>query len=102
MPSLRYHSGRMVLIPKLGGWTLRVKTRLEVVELSLYGDDLEVALSEAEQIYADLCAITSGKPRCQDCLHWLFIEGQCGLDLPEGKRSGGKHAKDCAAFWRKL
>lgn len=100
MPSLRYHSGRMVLIPQDEGWLLRLKTKQGVIELPLRGDDLEIALIEAEQLYADATVATSGKARCQQCIHWHFVSGACDLGFPEGKRSGGNHAKDCAAFWR--
>ena len=99
MPSLRYHSGKMVLIPQEGGWLLRLKTRGGPIELPLSGDDLSAALMEAEQLYADACVAYNGKARCQRCIHWEFVAGACGLGFPEGKRSGGSHAKDCAAFW---
>ncbi len=99
MPSLRYHSGRMVLIPQAEGWLLRLKTKQGVLELPLRGAELEKALMEAEQLYADALVATNGKTRCQQCIHWQFVEGSCGLGFPEGKRSGGKHAKDCVAFW---
>ena len=99
MPSLRYHSGRMVLIPQDEGWLLRLKTKQGVIELPLRGTDLEAALMEAEQLYADARVVTNGKARCQQCIHWHFVSGTCSLGFPEGKRSGGKHAKDCAAFW---
>jgi hypothetical protein len=89
----------MVLIPKDEGWLLRLRTKQGVIELPLRGTDLEAALIEAEQLYVDAYVVTTGKARCQQCIHWLFVEGMCGLGFPEGKRSGGKHAKDCAAFW---
>lgn len=99
MASLRYHSGRMVLIPKDYGWLLRLKTRSGVIELALQGDSLEAALMEAEQLYADARAVTNGVPTCQQCIHWRFVEGACSLGFPEGRRTGGKHAKECAAYW---
>lgn len=99
MPSLRYHSGRMVLLPRGAGWLLRLKTKQRVIELPLQSEDLETALREAEQLYADAVVVTTGKARCQQCIHWEFVAGACGLGFPEGKRSGGKHAKECAAYW---
>lgn len=90
----------MVLIPQEEGWLLRLKTKQGIIELPLSGNDLEIALIEAEQLYADVAVATSGKVRCQQCIHWYFVGGTCGLGFPEGKRSGGSHAKDCAAFWR--
>lgn len=89
----------MVLIPQEDGWLLRLKTKQGIIELPLRGDNLEIALIEAEQLYADATVATSGKARCQQCIHWHFVSGACDLGFPEGKRSGGNHAKDCAAFW---
>ena len=76
-----------------------MKTKQGAMELPLRATELEAALIEAEQLYADAQVVTTGKARCQQCIHWQFIEGVCGLGFPEGKRSGGKHAKDCVAFW---
>ena len=73
--------------------------RFRVIELALHGDSLEAALMEAEQLYADARAVTNGVPTCQQCIHWRFIEGDCSLGFPEGRRSGGRHAKECAAYW---
>jgi len=102
MPSLRYHSGKLVLIPKEDGWLLRLKTKDKLVEIPLSGDCVEDALIQAEQIYVDMCVISSNKVRCQQCVHWQFVDGMCGLGFPEGKQTGGKHAKECAVFWRKV
>lgn len=99
MPSLRYHSGRLVLIPQEEGWLLRLRTKQGLVELPLECAELEQALVEAEQLYVDLCVMSNGRARCQQCIHWALVKGQCGLGFPEGKRSGGKHAQDCPAFW---
>jgi len=89
----------MVLIPLDEGWLLRLKTAQGLMEFELRGDNLEVALMEAEQLYADAFVATTGKARCQQCIHWEFVSGVCGLGFPEGKRTGGKHAQDCAAYW---
>lgn len=99
MPSLRYHSGKLVLIPNDVGWTLRLKTSQGTVETPLSSSVLEEALIEAEQIYLDTIVMSNGKARCQQCIHWMLVEGMCGLGFPEAKRSGGKHAKDCASFY---
>jgi hypothetical protein len=89
----------MVLIPKDYGWLLRLKTKSDVIELDIRASCLEEAVMQAEQIYADACVIANKKARCQQCVHWDFVGGVCGLGFPEGKRTGGKHARDCAAFW---
>ena len=89
----------MVLIPQDEGWLLRLKTKQGLIELPLLSESLEVALMEAEQLYADACVAATGKVRCQKCVHSDFVAGACSLGFPEGKRSGGKHAQDCAAFW---
>lgn len=99
MPSLRYHSGKLVLIPQDEGWLLRLKTKQGLIELRIVASDLEAALVQAEQLYADAYVVTTGKARCQQCVHWHFVGGACSLGFPEGKQSGGSHAKDCAAFW---
>jgi hypothetical protein len=102
MASLRYHSGRMVLLPRQEGWDVRLKTKQGVVELPLSAATLEAAVVEAEQLYADARAISNGRPTCQQCVHWDFVAGECGLEFPEGRRSGGKYARECAAFWLNL
>ena len=102
MPSLRYHSGRMVLLPKPTGWTVRLKTNNGTVEIDVEAVDLSAAVIQAEQLYADLCTLSSGLPTCFDCVHWHYVKGRCDVGIPEGRRTGGKHAKDCEAFWRKL
>ena len=99
MASLRFHSGRMVLLPHKEGWRVRLKTGKEVVELSLSALELRDAVVEAEQLYADARTIASGTPTCQQCVHWEFVSGECSLEFVEGRRSGGKYARDCAAFW---
>lgn len=99
MPSLRYHSGKMVLIPQAEGWLLRLRTKQGLIEVSIRAVDLETALMQAEQLYADAYVLAEGKARCQQCIHWHFVNGVCSLGFPEGKQSGGSHAKDCAAFW---
>ena len=51
MPSLRYHSGKLVLIPQDEGWLLRLKTKQGLIELRIVASDLEAALVQAEQLY---------------------------------------------------
>ena len=69
MPSLRYHSGRMVLIPQAEGWMLRLRTKQGVLELPLRGTELETALMEAEQLYAEAAACEP-----QDAMERLDVE----------------------------
>lgn len=99
MPSLRYHSGRMVLLPAGDQWIVRLKVGKQVVELPLSARELPTAIAEAEQLYADAKTITNGRPTCQQCTHWEFVAGECSLGFPEGRRSGGRCAHECSAFW---
>ena len=100
MPSLRYHTGRMVLYrDACESWRVKIKTKKGKLDLPLSSKSLEDAVLEAEYLYADARAISQGKPKCIDCLHWLVVKAECGLGLPEGKGSGGVFAKDCACFW---
>ena len=103
MPSLRYHTGRMVLYKDdCESWRVKIKTKTEgKLDLPLNSKELEDAVLEAEYLYADLRAIAQGKPRCIDCLHWLIVKAECGLGLPEGRSTGGEWAKECACFWPK-
>ena len=101
MASLRYHAGRMVLKQEGGIWRVRIKTKTESVSYPLSADELEQAVLEAEQIYADVKAINRGQPRCMDCIHWEIIEAKCSVGCPEGRMTGGSFAKDCAYFWGK-
>jgi hypothetical protein len=89
----------MVLIPQKGGWMARLRSNKETVELPLSAKELGEAVAEAEQLYADLRAISSGRATCQGCVHWKFVNGDCSLGFPEGRRTGGKYAAECPAFW---
>ena len=89
----------MVLFQGTEGWRVRIKTHTGKLELPLSSSELEAAVIEAEQLYADARAITNNKPRCQHCVHWEFVAAQCGLGFPEGRSSGGIFAKDCSCFW---
>lgn len=99
MASLRYHAGRMVLHEGSEGWRVRIKTHTGKLDLPLSCKEIEQAVIEAEQLYADARAITNNKPRCQHCVHWEFVAAQCGVGFPEGRSSGGVFAKSCSAFW---
>ncbi len=101
MPSLRYHAGRMVLHQEDDRWKVRIKTKDARVLYGLESEELENAVLEAEQIYADIKAINVGKPLCADCIHWEAIKAQCGVGCPEGRMTGGSFAKDCSYFWSK-
>ena len=102
MPSLRYHTGRMVLYrDACESWRVKIKTKDGKLDLPLDAKELENAVLEAEYLYADARAINQGKPRCINCIHWLIVKAECGLGLPEGRSCGGEWAKDCACFWPK-
>ena len=101
MGSLRYHAGRMVLKQEDGVWRAKIKTGKEQVSYALSATELEQAVLEAEQIYADIKAINRGQPRCMDCIHWEVIKANCNVGCPEGRMTGGSFAKDCAYFWGK-
>ena len=88
----------MVLIPQVYGWLLRLRTDQGLITHGIVGDDLEAALAEAEQLYVDACVVLNGKQRCQQCIHWKRVEGRCDFGFPEAKRTGGRHAQDCAVF----
>ena len=53
MASLRYHAGRMVLSEDGDGWRVKIKTKAGKVFYSLSATELEQAVLEAEQLYAD-------------------------------------------------
>jgi len=89
----------MVLYEGPEGWRVRIKTHTGKLDLPLSSPELEKAVIEAEQLYADARAITNNKPRCQHCIHWEFVAAQCGIGFPEGRSSGGVFAKSCSAFW---
>lgn len=99
MASLRYHAGRMVLYEASDGWRVRVKTRTGKLDLPLTAMDLEPAVIEAEQLYADARGVTNSSPVCQSCIHWRFVEAACGIGFPEGRSSGGRFASKCCAYW---
>ena len=99
MASLRYHAGRMVLKQLDERWRVTIKTKSGHVSYSLSAIELEQAVLEAEQIYADVKAINRGQPRCMDCIHWEIVEAKCNVGCPEGRMTGGSFAKDCAYFW---
>ena len=89
----------MVLYEGPEGWRVRIKTHTGKLDLPLSSPELEKAVIETEQLYADARAITNNKPRCQHCIHWEFVAAQCGIGFPEGRSSGGVFAKSCSAFW---
>jgi hypothetical protein len=99
LTSLRYHAGRMVLYQGASGWRVRVKTRTGKLDLPVSADELEDAVIEAEQLYADARGITNAQPMCQSCIHWKFVQAECGIGFPEGRSSGGKFASKCCAYW---
>lgn len=98
MASLRYHAGRMVLFESLSGWRVRIKGRQGKLDLPLESKDLDGAVLEAEQLYADARAIEINHPYCQQCIHWKVVAARCDLGFPEGRASGGRFARDCSAY----
>jgi hypothetical protein len=98
MASLRYHAGRMVLYEAQPGWRVRIKTKTGKIDLPLSAIELEEAVTEAEQLYADARAIDNSHPYCQQCIHWKAVAARCDLGFPEGRASGGRFARDCSTF----
>ena len=98
MASLRYHAGRMVLYEASSGWRVRIKAKTGKIDLPLENCDLELAIVEAEQLYADARAIDNSHPYCYQCIHWRPSAAKCDLGFPEGRASGGRFARDCSAY----
>ena len=89
----------MVLKQEANGWSVTIKTKSEKVRYALTAVELEDAVMQAEQLYADVRSLNNGQPRCMDCIHWELIKANCNVGCPEGKLTGGSFAKDCAYFW---
>tara|TARA_B100000519_G_C14248594_1_gene441189 strand:- start:504 stop:782 length:279 start_codon:yes stop_codon:yes gene_type:complete len=89
----------MILSKTKGRWKVRIKTKAQQVSYDLSATELENAVLEAEQLYADAKAINNGQPRCMDCIHWELVKADCNVGCPEGRMTGGSFAKDCAYFW---
>ena len=100
MASLRYHAGRMVLSEDGDGWRVKIKTKTAKVSYSLSATELEQAVLEAEQLYADARCMNNSQPRCMNCIHWEIVKANCNVGCPEGRMTGGTFAKDCAYFWQ--
>ena len=99
MASLRYHSGRLVLSQSDGAWHAKIKTKTTKVVYRLDATELEQAVLEAEQLYADARCLNSSQPRCMDCVHWEIVKADCNVGCPEGRMTGGSFAKECSYFW---
>lgn len=99
MASYRFHAGRLVVSSRDDCWFATVKTRKETLEIRLESKIPDSAILEAEQLYADARAVTNPKPYCWQCAHWQPVKSECGLGFPEGKKSGGRFANQCSAFW---
>lgn len=89
----------MVLKKEANGWSVTIKTKSEKVRYALTAVELEDAVMQAEQLYADVRTLNNGQPRCMDCIHWELVKANCNVGCPEGKLTGGSFAKDCAYFW---
>ena len=68
MASLRYHAGRMVLYREGEKWRVKVKTKDGKLDLEISSPELEDAVLEAENLYADARAICTKAPRCMKCI----------------------------------
>ena len=91
----------MILKQEGDVWRVKIKTGKKQVSYALSATELEQAVLEAEQIYADIKAINRGQPRCMDCIHWEIVKANCNVGCPEGRMTGGSFAKDCAYFCSK-
>jgi hypothetical protein len=85
MASLRYHAGRMVLSEDGDGWRVKIKTKAGKVSYSLSATELEQAVLEAEQLYADARCMNNAQPRCMNCIHWEIVKANCNVGCPEGR-----------------
>lgn len=99
MTSHRSHSGRMNVSDKSGKWVATLKAQSQVFEIVLNAVNAESAILQAEQLYADLRAVSNPKPYCWQCLHWKLLKSECSLGFAEGRSSGGRFASQCSAFW---
>ena len=69
----------MVLSEDGDGWRVKIKTKAEKISYKLSSTDLEQAVLEAEQLYADMKAINSSQPRCMNCIHWEVVKANCNI-----------------------
>ena len=89
----------MVLSKEGDGWRVKIKTKTSKVSYSLSATELEQAVLEAEQLYADARAINNSQPRCMDCIHWEIVKPTAMLAVLR-RNDCGTFAKDCAYFWQ--
>lgn len=87
----------MVLFRQDDVWCVRIKAKPVAMSVQLSSTELSDAIIEAEGLYADAVAVSTGN-RCFQCVHWEAVAAECGLGFPEGRTSGGSHAKHCPAF----
>lgn len=99
MTSHRSHSGRMNVSNKTGEWVATLKVKSQLFEIVLSAANAESAILQAEQLYADLRAVSNPKPYCWQCLHWKLLKSECSLGFAEGRSSGGRFASQCSVFW---
>ncbi len=99
MTSHRSHSGKLNISDKTGEWLATIATEYDTFEIALNATDVESAILQGEQLYADLRAVANPKPYCWQCLHWKLVQSECSLGFAEGKSSGGRFASQCSAFW---
>lgn len=99
MTSHRSHSGKLNISDKSGEWIATIAINSNALEIVLNATNLESAILQGEQLYADLRAVANPKPYCWQCLHWKLVQSECSLGFAEGKSSGGRFASQCSAFW---
>jgi hypothetical protein len=97
--TLRYHAGRMVLFENEDGWSVRIKAKDTTITTVLSSVSLSDAILEAEVLYHDARAVYAGASLCFQCVHWEPGPGECGLEFPEGRQTGGRYAAKCPAFF---
>lgn len=101
MTSFRFHAGRLHISDNSGQWMAKIKVKGEELELKLCGKNAQASILEAEQLYADLQALSTTRPYCWQCIHWSPVKSECSLGFPEGKSSGGRFASQCSCLWIK-
>ena len=99
MSKQRLHSGRLLVYYHEDEWWADLRPKKEKTTIRLVAVNADAAVLEAEQLYADLRAVTNPKPECWQCIHWKPSKAECSLGFPEGKKSGGRFARQCSSYW---
>ena len=98
MATLRFHSGRMMLLERFDGWAVRIKCNDEITIVELDSKSLNDAILEAEQVYSDARTVLGGTANCFQCVFWLPELSECFMEFPEGRKTGGRYASKCPVF----